>query len=1359
MKFRLLLTFLCLLTNFSFSQNNWKTEYKKRKVFIENEGQFDEFSNGKIGKIKYAVDLGKTKILFGQKGVTYSFLDSKEVPKEERQALAEKIKINSLSDYKFREKLVGKFHFISDEVTMNWNNSLDEKIVSSNPTNDYHSYTFKNNSGNYVNKSNIQGFEQITYENIYPNIDIQFQVHAESGVKYAIILHPGANPSDVQMVYDKSIKLENGKIKIPTFFGDIIDHEPFTFYDRGLEIKSSFLINNANTVQFKLENYDKNRRVIIDPWTQTPTFATNWDCVWECDKDASGNVYVLGGIMPMQILKYNSVGALQWTYNTPYDTSNVWLGTFAVDNLGNSYVTAGSTAQIQKVSSAGALVWNNANPVGAFSNAEFWTITFNCDQTKLVVGGTGGSALTLKATVYDINVNTGAVITSADFAQGNATSFPPTIQEVRAICASPSGKYYYMTQDTVGAFSQNFNLCSGSPLLYKIDNSYDFGYKCENFRYDNSGICAIKANNSFYYTQNGSNVHKRNLQTGAIITSAPIPGGAATTSLGDFSVSNSGIDIDDCGNVYVGSSTGVVKFDANLTQLATYPTSFKVYDVHVSTSGDIIAGGSTGNSSNSTRTGYIQSFAASACAPLATNCCDATICPIQSLCQTDAPVTLTTATAGGTWSGSGMSSNGSFNPATAGVGTHTITYTLPCGSESITIVVSPCQALSACVETNGSITVSGGVGPYTWAYYQAATNTPITNQAQCQACGYTWFGFQCLNGFTPVTSCSTPAQWTNFATGTNATAPGGVTQVQVTDNSGTSTTFTIANLTACNSNPCPTITLTNTTQTNVSCNGGTNGSVTVSASGGTAPYTYNWTPGNLVGATQSNLSAGTYTVTATDNANCTGTLQVIITQPSVLQVSQGNITPASCGSNNGSASVTVAGGTSSYSYAWTPNVGNTASISNLTGGNYTVVVTDANSCSQTLNLTIPTTGGPTISSVTPTNPNCSDSNSGQIVISASGNGTLQYSLNGGTNQNSGTFSGLSAGNYSITVTDASGCISTSSATLTAPQTFILTEGNVVGSNCGSSNGSAQVIVNGGSGNFEYSWQPGGSMTAAASNLAPGNFTVTVNDLATGCSQSLQITVPAIGGPSITNVQITDVICNGEETGSISFSASGGTAPYSYSLNNGLNQSASSFTSLNAGTYTITVIDATNCPNSQTVEIIEPTLLVADAGLDVQSCAGESVTLNGNSIGGSFPITSYLWDQNQNTALLEVNPIVTTTYSLTVIDNNGCQATDDVTVSIIPCGALEIIVPNVFTPNGDNTNDEYGITSLNALSQEALIVNRWGEKMIELNNPNTYWNGKTPNGNEATEGVYFIKYRIIGPNGEEKIGHTFFHLER
>ena len=1358
MRFFVLIGLFCSLVSISYSQINWKAEYTRPKVFIENKGQFNQFGNSKTGNIIYAVDFGKTKILFGERGITYSFLESDKISKEKRGEVASNLKTQSIADHKKKEQLIGKFLFQSDDVTMIWENSNPCKIIPSKKASNYFSYAFTDKDKKIINANEIAGYEQITYENIYPNIDIQFTVHPESGVKYAIILNPGANPSDVKMIYDTDVKLEDGKIKIPTIFGDITDHEPFTFYSNGEEIKSSFLLQDSRTVQFQLAYYDKNKTVIIDPWTQTPSFPTNWDCVWECDKDAAGNVYVLGGIMPMQILKYNSVGTLQWTYNTPYDTANVWLGTFAVDNLGNSYVTAGSTAQIQKVNSSGALVWNNANPVGAFSNAEFWTISFNCDQSKLVIGGTGGSALTLNATVYDINVNSGAVISSADFAQGSTFGFPPSIQEVRAICTSPNGKYYFMTQDTIGAFSQNFNLCSGSPLLYKVDNSYDLGYKCENYRYDNSGICAIKANNNFYYTQNGSNVHKRNLQTGAIITTATITGGAATTSLGDFSVSNSGIDIDDCGNVYVGSSTGVVKFDANLTLLTTYPTAFKVYDVHVSTSGDIIAGGSTGNSSNATRTGYIQSLAASACAPLATNCCDATICPVQSVCQNDAAFNLTVATPGGIWSGPGVNSAGLFNPSLAGIGSHTITYTLPCGSESITLVVSPCQALTACLETNGSISITGGVAPYTWAYFQAATNTPITTQAQCQSCGYTWFFGQCLNGITPVTSCSSPAQWVNFASGTNVTAPAGATQVQVTDNAGTVTVFAISTLPACNNVPCPTISVSNVSQTNVSCFGGTNASVTVIASGGTSPYSYSWSPGNLIGATQSNLAAGNYTVTATDNANCTGTITLTVTQPSALQLTSGVITPANCGSSNGSASVTANGGTGSYNFTWSPNVGNTSTISNISGGPYTVQVTDANGCQQSIVVTVPTTGGPNITNVTPTNPNCTDQNSGEIVISASGTGTLQYSLNNGSNQNSGVFTGLPSGVYAISVTDVNGCVSTSSTTLTSPQSFTLSAGNIIAADCGAANGSAEVVVNGGSGNYQFDWNQGGSLTSTAGNLLPGNYDVTVSDISTGCIQTLQLIVPANGGPTISNLVVSDNLCFGDQNGSLTITGIGGTSPYTYSLNNSAQQNSNIFNGLSAGNYTVTIFDATNCPSSQVVTINEPQELIANAGQNQNGCSTDNFDLTGTAIGGTQPY-QFNWVGVQNNQNVQVSTLVSTSYTLEVSDFNGCVTSDIVSIQIDPCGALVIFVPNVFTPNGDLSNDTYGIISQNALTQEAIIVNRWGDMMIELNSPNQMWDGKTNNGLDAKDGVYFIKYRLTGLNNTEEIGHTFFHLKR
>lgn len=1208
---RILLVLVLFNFTLSFGQNPWKVAYERPKCFIENQGQFDAYQNEHTGTILFAADFGKAKVFFGKKGIKYYFMDASKAKKEgntENEYSAENFrKLENLGEHKQWERQVGKYHYQYDEVNVDLSPLSKVELAGTNPLAPYFSYTYATADGTYMNSNHIRGFEQIVYRNIAPGIDLTYAIHPESGLKYALTLHPNADPSKFTMRFDRDVSRINQDLHISTLFGDLVDHAPLSFYEHAdnAVLPSAFEFHDARTLGFKLGAYEKGNTVIIDPWTQLPSFNSNWDCVWECDKDAAGNIYAIGGVMPLQLLKYNAAGTLQWTYNTPYDTSNVWLGTLAVDNLGNSYVTAGSVAAIQKINNAGTLVWDNPTPGGFLSNDEFWSISFNCDQSKLVVGGTGGSAFTLTASIYDIDVNTGNVTASQDVAQGSTFAIPPSVQEVRSICASPNGKYYFMTQDTVGAINQNLNACGGNPLFYKIDNSYDLGYKCENYRYDNAGICAIKANNNFYYTQNGINVVKRDLQTGAILTTSPIPGGANTTALGDFSVANSGLDIDNCGNVYVGSSTGVIKYDANLVQLSTYPTNFKVYDVHVINGGDIVAVGSTGTSSSNVRTGYVQTFAAAACAPMTTNCCDASICPAQNMCITDAPIQLSAATPGGTWIGPGVSAAGVFTPATAGVGNQTITYTLACGSESITIVVSPCQGLTACIEANGSITVSGGVAPYTWAYYQASQNTPITNQSECQNCGYTWIFGQCLNGFMPVNSCNSPAQWVNFATGTNATPPNGSAQVQVTDASGTVQVLTIANLMPCNPNPCPSIVVLPSNILNATCFGIADGEANVAASGGTGPYTYQWMPGNLSGSAQTGLAAGTYTITATDANNCSGDTTVVITSPAQIQINTLNITATPCGSSNGAISVNVSGGSGNYSYVWNPNAGASATIQNLAGGNYSLVVTD---------------------------------------------------------------------------------------------------------------------------------------------------------MANGCTSTVQLNVPTLGGPTLSNPVVTDVLCFGASNGAIQITAGGSTPPYQYSLNNGAAQATGIFGGLAAGSYALTAIDANGCENSVNVVLSQPDELELNPFNTVQICSGDSTQLNAVVSGGVSPY-SYQWSGFAGGSSFWSNPSQTEVITVTVTDANACVTSQTVQVEVVPCGAIEWFIPNVFTPNADGQNDTYGIQSINALSQEAMIVNRWGEVMAELNQLNQMWDGFTASGKEALEGVYFMKYRLTGLGGEEKEGHVFFHLKR
>ena len=1299
---------ILLFSAFAFSQNSqpsgWKADYAKSRSFIENKGQFDQYQNASTAKIRYAVDFGATRIFFGDKGICYSFFEATKIPKEVRDQYRLELAKSPEERRKF-EKLIGKFSFKEDKVNMIWaEKNQSSQLTASDVTEDYHNYSVSNNSGEIIGISNAKGFNKLVYKNLYPKIDIEYTVHPEIGVKYAIILHPGADPSQIKMLFDKEISILNGKIDIPTIFGSIVDHEPYTFYENNKDlIIGSKFTQKGREIQFELDHYDSNKTVIIDPWTQTPNFNTNWDVVWECERDATGNVYILGGIMPMQILKYNSTGTLQWTYNTPYDTSNVWLGTFAVDNAGNSYVTAGSSAQIQKVSTAGALVWNNSNPGGLLALTEFWNIAFNCDQTKLVIGGTDGPAFGGPIPyVFDVNMANGNVISSQDVTgPGQLFSFPPNTPEVRSITATANNKYYFMTHDSIGYISDNLSLCPGSSGPFRVNNGYNMSYKCEKFRYDNSGIEAIAYYGGFIFVNRGNRLDKRDFYTGAILQSATIPGGGWTASLGQNQTENSGISIDNCGNIYVGSKTGVYAFNQSLTQTGFYSTAFNVYDVEVNTNGEVIACGGTGTGTTSSRTGGVQTFAASACAPQSTVCCDASFCPPQGVCASDSPITLTPETSGGTWSGPGVNASGVFDPAVAGPGIHNITYTLSCGSETIQISVSTCAALDICQETNGTYTVSGGVGPYTWENWVPAQSNPITNQTQCQNCGYTWFFGQCLDGVVPVTSCNSPAGWATLGTGTNMTAPGGWTQIQVTDNTGNSTIITPGSVPACGSNPCSGITITGSVsaQTNVSCFGGNNGAATVTGSGGTAAYTYTWTPGSLNGGTQSSLSANVYTVNISDANGCTGTTSVTITQPSSALAASTTTTPATCGSNNGSATVTPTGGTSGYTYAWSPSGGSSATASNLASGSYSVTVTDANGCTTTASATVGSNGGPSISLTNSSDVTCNGDNDGSATVSGSGGtGTLTYNWTPG-NLTGTTQSALAANTYTITVTDQNGCANSTTVTINEPTAVTLTQGTITPANCGVSDGSATVTGAGGTGALTYAWTPNVSASASATNIAAGSYTVTATDQ-NGCQATVNFTVSSIGGPTVSISSSSDASCFGTNDGSATATATGGTSPYTYSWSpsGGTTDNA---TGLAAGNYTVTVTDDTGCIGTASVTIGSPTAISITETITDASCGNSDGQISVSTTGGSGPYT-YSWSPNGETTS-SITGLSAGNYSVTVTDANSCSSTESYSIAVI--GSLNVAVtPGVWSINaGESVQlnatgaDTYSWSPTNGLS--------------------------------------------------------------
>ncbi len=489
--------------------------------------------------------------------------------------------------------------------------------------------------------------------------------------------------------------------------------------------------------------------------------------------------------------------------------------------------------------------------------------------------------------------------------------------------------------------------------------------------------------------------------------------------------------------------------------------------------------------------------------------------------------------------------------------------------------------------------------------------------------------------------------WTPSAQ-TNATATGliaGSYTVTVTDNNGCTATASVT-ITQ------PTVLTATTSFTQASCNL-SNGSATVVPVGGTGPYTYSWNPSGNTNATATGLAAGNYTVTVTDNDGCGVTAAVTVTQPSAVTATITSSTNILCnGGNNGSATVTAAGGTMPYVYSWAPGGQTNAIATGLTAGIYVVTVTDANGCIITASVTITQPLALTATMGAPTQVLCNGGNNGAATVTVSG-GTLNYSyLWTPAGGNGATGTGLTAGSYTVTVTDANGCTATASVVITQPTLLTATMGTIVNVKCsGQADGSATVNVTGGTPIYAYVWTPSGGSTATGTGLSAGSYTVTVTDF-DGCTATATAT---INQPNVlvTSATSTNVSCFGGNNGTATSTTTGGTTPYAYLWSNGnITANASNLT---AGSYTLTVTDANNCTATASVTITEPTRLTVTATGPQMVCSGAPAFLSATATGGTPPYL-YNWTPAGGTSSsTTVNPVSTTTYTITITDANGCTA--------------------------------------------------------------------------------------------------------
>ncbi|MGQ0827457.1 MAG: gliding motility-associated C-terminal domain-containing protein [Bacteroidota bacterium] len=692
------------------------------------------------------------------------------------------------------------------------------------------------------------------------------------------------------------------------------------------------------------------------------------------------------------------------------------------------------------------------------------------------------------------------------------------------------------------------------------------------------------------------------------------------------------------------------------------------------------------------------------------------------------------------------------------------------------------SANAICNQNNGtaSVTASGGTPAYTYSWNTSPVQTTqtatglsagtytvvITDNAGCTgvtsvtvnqtvsniiiAQSSTTAGCNLSNGTASATASggtpnytyswnSSPVQTTQTATGLSA----GTYIVTVTDNSGctSSASVSVTNLGA------PTAV---TASTDVSCNGGNNGTAIVTASGGSGTYTYSWNTSPVqTTVTATGLTSGTYSITITDNTGCIFITSVTVNQPIPITIVQ-STTTAGCNQSNGTASITASGGTPGYTYSWnTSPLQTTQTATGLSAGTYIVIVTDNLTCTSSTSVTVTNLSAPAAvtSSVAVS---CNNGTNGTATVTASGgSGTYTYSWNTSPVQTTVTATGLAAGTYSVTVTDNVGCIFITSVTVTQPIIITLVSSQTIVSCNGGTDGTATVTASGGNGGFVYNWTPVAQTTQTAMGLSAGTYTITVTD-SKGCTASLtNINITQANAINIAKDSTGSTCTGGGGNGTATVTASGGTSGYTYLWNTNPVQTNSLATGLSIGSYIVTVSDVNGCTSTSSVTIIGQggVPIIADFTETYIFDCDDEVFVTFKNL--STNATSYLWNFGDGDTSTLQHPVHTYPYGSTVTVTliaigGGC--TDTITLNININAFDDYIAPtapNVFTPNDDGTNDCFEIQVGNGLEKcvEIIIFDRWGLRMYDSETGGACWDGRTTAGNLASEGTYFYLIKV------------------
>ncbi|MFI5219196.1 MAG: SprB repeat-containing protein [Bacteroidia bacterium] len=483
--------------------------------------------------------------------------------------------------------------------------------------------------------------------------------------------------------------------------------------------------------------------------------------------------------------------------------------------------------------------------------------------------------------------------------------------------------------------------------------------------------------------------------------------------------------------------------------------------------------------------------------------------------------------------------------------------------------------------------------------------------------------------------------------------------------------------------------------------GTSNGSITLNLTGGVQPYSYLWST-SATGAALFTIGAGTYTITVTDLNLCTDedTASIInIPAPAATVFLK---TDVNCfGGNNGSIDIDVSNGTPPFSFLWS-NAETTEDISNLPAGSYTVMVTDFNLCTSSTSDVITQPDSIQVS-FNSANEFCNLAN-GTIDAGVTG-GVPPYSYLWSNSSTDNLISNLSAGTFTVTITDFNLCVNADASSIVnipAPTATVILKTDV---NCfGGNDGTIDVDVSNGTSPFSFLWS-NGETTEDILNLTEGSYTITVTDFNL-CTSS---TGDLINQPDSMTIRFHISNASGGPNGNIGTTVRGGVSPYTFLWSTGA--TTDSIFGLYPGIYDVTITDFNSC-----VENRSATVQNASVACDVTVTSSVNVNCHGGndgsvdiSISGTFPPETYLWSNGETTQ--DIGSLIAGTYTVTVTDFISCVTSTSITIT--EPDSLDLS----FTPTNETCGNTNGSITVNVSGGSIPYSYLWsgGETTATISN--------------------------------------------